>query len=341
MSADRSALPDPRPSPVSATIDLEAEGARFGQLLCPWSRDDSAWGHLATPIGVIRRGEGPTALLIGGSHGDEYEGPIALWRLAAQPPLERLTGRILLIPALNRAAFDAARRLSPIDGANMNRIFPGRPDGSPSEKIAHYVAQALAPQADITLDIHSGGRTLDFLPFAACHLAPDPDHEARCWAAAQAFGAPYALKMRELDAVGMLDTTLETMGKTFVTTELRGGGASTAESAAVAIRGVRNLLIHAGVLAGQPDLTAGRSVQLAQEDPSCFHLAEVAGLLDWAVDLGAPLRAGDLIAHIHPTDRLGQSPLAIEAQCDGLLLGRRHAGLTAIGDCVAVMAQPV
>ncbi|WP_177486089.1 succinylglutamate desuccinylase/aspartoacylase family protein, partial [Pseudomonas sp. F16(2018)] len=87
--------------------------------------------------------------------------------------------------------FQAGTRTSPIDRGNLNRSFPGRPDGSVTEKIADYFRRTLLPLADIVLDIHSGGRTLDFLPFAACHVLPDKAQQARCEAGMQAFAAPY------------------------------------------------------------------------------------------------------------------------------------------------------
>ena len=70
-----------RPSPISASVDFERDGIQHGHLKLPYSRDDSAWGALMMPLTVIKRGEGPTALLTGGNHGDEYEGPIALFDL--------------------------------------------------------------------------------------------------------------------------------------------------------------------------------------------------------------------------------------------------------------------
>ena len=65
------------PSPLVATVDFQAEGIQHGFLRMPYSRDDSAWGSVLIPITVAKNGDGPTALLTGGNHGDEYEGPIA------------------------------------------------------------------------------------------------------------------------------------------------------------------------------------------------------------------------------------------------------------------------
>ena len=61
---------------------------------------------------------------------------------------------------------------------NLNRCFPGAPDGTPTQKIADYFQRTLLPMADYVLDYHSGGKTLDFIPFAAAHRLDDGDREA-------------------------------------------------------------------------------------------------------------------------------------------------------------------
>ena len=242
MSGDH----DLAPSPIFATVDFERDGVQHGFLRLPYSRDDSAWGSVLTPITVIGHGDGPTALLTGGNHGDEYEGPIALFDVARSLAPDAVTGRVIIVPALNYPAFRAGTRTSPIDRGNLNRSFPGSPIGTPTQKIADYVTRVLLPKAKYVLDFHSGGKTLDFLPFAAAHILDDKAQEAACFSAVEAFGAPYSVKMLEIDAVGMFDTTAEESGKVFVTPELGGGGTATAASAAIAIRGGRNLLRHAG-----------------------------------------------------------------------------------------------
>jgi predicted deacylase len=94
---------------------------------------------------------------VGGNHGDEYEGPVALLNLARELEPESVSGRIVIIPALNYPAVEAGTRLSPIDGRNMNRTFPGRWDGSVTEMIAHFVQNEILPGVDAVIDMHSGG----------------------------------------------------------------------------------------------------------------------------------------------------------------------------------------
>ncbi|MCF3973504.1 N(2)-acetyl-L-2,4-diaminobutanoate deacetylase DoeB [Paracoccus salsus] len=324
-------------NPISPTIPLDGQGKTHGFLRLPYSRNDSAWGSVMIPITVIANGEGPTALLTGGNHGDEYEGPIALQQLAWEIEPSDITGRVIIVPYMNYPAFRAAARVSPIDHKNLNRIFPGRPDGSPSHKIAHYFAHVLVPMADIVLDYHSGGKTLDFLPYAAAHYLEDKAQQAKCVEAVKAFGAPYTMMMLEIDAVGMFDTTVEAQGKVFVTTELGGGGTATARSSEIAVRGARNVLRHAGILSGAVELPED-SVMLDMPGDDCFHFATRDGLMHPLADLGDAVRKDQPIARIWPPDRTGVEPVDVLANRDGVIAARHFPGLIQTGDCVAVIA---
>ncbi|KIN61120.1 Succinylglutamate desuccinylase/aspartoacylase family protein [Sulfitobacter noctilucae] len=324
-------------NPIKPTIPLDVEGVHHGFLKLPHSRNDSAWGSVMVPITVIANGQGPTALLTGANHGDEYEGPIALQELAATLSAEDVTGRVIILPMMNQPAFAAGTRCSPIDGANMNRSFPGRPDGTVTQKLCHYIATQLVPLADLVLDFHSGGKTLDFLPFAAAHVLDDKEQEAACMAAMQAFNAPFSVRMLEIDNVGMFDTEVERQGKVFVTTELGGAGTATARSVAIARKGIRNLLIHAGITQGEVD--SAPSAQLDMPDDSCFAFAEEAGLVEYLHDLGADVAKGQAIARIWPADRSGVAPCLCTAQRDGVLTARHIPGLIKIGDCLALVAS--
>ena len=326
-------------NPITPTIPLDEDGVHHGFLKLPHSRDDSAWGSVMIPITLIKNGKGPTALLTGANHGDEYEGPIALQDLAVSLNPTEVTGRVIILPMMNMPAFAAGKRCSPIDGANMNRSFPGRHDGTTTQKICDYIATQLVPIADVVLDFHSGGRTLDFLPFAAAHILEDKEQEAACMAAMQAFNAPFSVRMLEIDNVGMFDTEVENQGKVFVTTELGGAGTATAQSVRIAKKGIRNLLIHAGILAGTPEVAA--SVQLDMPDANCFIFAEHAGLVEYTVDLGDKVQTGDVIARIWPSDRTGVLPTACIAKRDGILTARHVPGLIKVGDFAGLIAVPV
>ena len=328
-----------RPSPIVPGIPFDQDGIHHGFLRLPYSRDDSAWGNLMIPICVVRHGAGPVALLTGGNHGDEYEGPIAMQDLAVTLNPDEIDGTVIIVPAFNYPAFHAGTRTSPIDKGNLNRLFPGKPDGTVTEKIADFFQRTLIPMADVALDFHSGGKTLDFVPFACAHELDDKVQEASCMAAMQAFNAPYSMKLLEIDNVGMYDTAVEQQGKVFVSTELGGGGSSTARSVGIARRGIRNLLMHAGILQGEPDL--GPTIQLDMPDGDCFVFAEHDGMIEPLVDLGDKVQADQPVARIWSKHRTGVPPLTYRAQRSGILAARHFPGLVQTGDCIAVVAVVV
>lgn len=117
-----------------ADIDLEAAGKRVGHVRVPHSSHESAYGWIAVPIAVIRGGAGPDVLLTAGNHGDEFEGQIALLKLLRELQPEQVNGRIIILPRLNLPAAAAGRRTSPLDDGNLNRLFPGEPEGSPRRR---------------------------------------------------------------------------------------------------------------------------------------------------------------------------------------------------------------
>lgn len=326
-------------NPILPTISLDVDGKSHGFLRLPYSRDDSAWGSVMIPITVIKNGTGPTALLTGANHGDEYEGPVALMELALNLEPADIQGRVIVIPAFNYPAFRAATRTSPIDQGNMNRSFPGRPDGTVTEKIAHYFSTTLLPEVDVVVDFHSGGKTLDFVPFASAHILDDKEQQGACVAAVEAFNAPYTMMMLEIDNAGMYDTAVEDQGKVFITTELGGGGSATARSISIAKKGVRNVLKHVGIMKG--DLEIEPTTMLDMPDGDCFMFCEDDGLFEPMMDLGDQVEAGDIVARVWPADRTGKPPIDYKARRAGILASRHFPGLIKSGDCMSVVAVVV
>ncbi len=328
-----------RNNPITCTIGLNGQGVRHGHLKLPYSHDRSAWGSIMIPITVIAGGDGPTVLMTGANHGDEYEGPIALMDLALKLDPRVLSGRVIIVPMMNYPAFRAGLRTSPVDGGNMNRVFPGRPDGTVTEKIADYFQRTLLPMADIVLDIHSGGKTLDFVPFAAAHVLQDKAQQERCVAALTAFNAPYHTMLLEIDSRGMYDSAVEDMGKVFITTELGGGGSASAATTAITRRGIDNLLRHAGLLDGDPEITPSQKLEMPGME--CFVFCDSSGLLEMTVDPGDMVRKGQVVGRVHNVERTGLAPAEYTAAIDGILAGRHFPGLIEMGDMLALVAVPV
>ncbi|MEM1401107.1 MAG: succinylglutamate desuccinylase/aspartoacylase family protein, partial [Pseudomonadota bacterium] len=108
-------------STVSVSIDLAADGRHVGDLRVRWSDNSVPLGFHPVPIISLKNGSGPSVLMTGGTHGDEFEGPSALMRLVASLKPDEMTGQVIILPALNAPAVRSASRVSPLDGANLNR----------------------------------------------------------------------------------------------------------------------------------------------------------------------------------------------------------------------------
>ncbi len=141
-----------------------------------------------------------------------------------------LRGTVILMPALNPPAVEARTRVSPIDEKNLNRVFPGDADGTITERIAHLVTSRVLPLADVVLDLHADGQATDIMPSMMIHELRSTDRMARTVAVMKAFRAPVGILIKEFESEGMLDTTVECMGKIFGCCELGRLGRVTPET---------------------------------------------------------------------------------------------------------------
>jgi len=338
----RAVSPPQKVSTLRVTVDFDKPGKRTGFIEVPHSVHDDAWGVIPVPVAVISNGRGPTVLLEGGNHGDEYEGPIALGELIRDLDPGAVSGRLIFIPAINLPAVMAARRTSPLDELNFNRTFPGNPHGSPTQQIAAYVNDVLFPIADAFLDLHSGGSSLAMIPSAIIEPVADPDQTKRNQAAARAFGAPMAVAIDNRGDPRTATASAARAGLTVVGTEMAGGGAVSIEALRLCRRGVRNVLAHLGALAPEKADPPGTPTPIYElAGPSAYVLASDEGVFEPYHENGATVRAGEPAGRIHFLNDPIRRPVELAYQADGVLYGRRHPGKVRPGNCCLVVARPL
>mgnify|MGYP001411012476 CR=1 FL=1 len=203
---------------------------------------------LAVPALVARgRRPGPTLLATAAVHGDEYEGVIAIQELFDELDVEAMAGTFLGVPVLNGPAFAAATREGHWDHLNLARIFPGSPDGGPSQRLAHAFTSHLLPLADLYADLHAGGSAYAIKELAG-YMLRDDEVGARQQAAAIAFGLDLVWGTAPLP--GRTLSAAAALGVPAIYVELRGEGRARPDDVATARRGLRNLLALLGVLPG-------------------------------------------------------------------------------------------
>jgi len=330
---------------INTTLNFEKPGKQVGFLQVPYSHNLGGWANVFIPTTVIIRGKGPTVLVLAGNHGDEYQGQIAIMKLARELTPDIVTGRIILIPSLNFPAARAATRLSPVDGMNMNRAFPGQPEGAVTSQIADYLTSVLFPMSDVVIDIHSGGRSMEFVPCSTMHLVADRAQRRAMLDAMLAWNADFAFLYADIAGTGLLPVEAEKQGKLVVTTEMGGGECVPAAVHRITQSGLRNVLIHVGTLKGRERTRASLGepptilTQALERDD--YLLAPESGIFEICLDLGAKVKRGETVGFIHHLERPDRAPERLVAKSSGYLITIRAPCLTQQGDCVAVIAQRV
>ena len=320
-------------------LDYERDGRQVDWLHLPHSVTRSAYGTIAIPAAVVRNGPGPTALLMAGNHGDEYEGQVALCNLIRELRPERIRGRVIILPAANLPAVMAGTRTSPIDEGNLNRSFPGEPHGTPTRAIAHYIDSVLFPLADLFHDLHSGGGSLAYMQFASTHAGPDPAVHERGLAALRAFAAPVSLVWRAGSDVRFSPHAAMRRGVPALGGEFGGGGSLSRRGLAIVEDGLERLLRHLGIVEGRPEPRPTRMMEVPTRDH--FVYAPGAGVFEAATELGDAVRAGDLCGRVHFVDDPARPPLECRFAADGVVVCQRHPARVERGDCVAHTAVDV
>jgi uncharacterized protein len=207
------------------------------------------------PIVCIVGETGPTVLLVGGNHGDEYEGQVALAELCRTLDPSALRGRVIIVPST--ANFPAAltgRRISPIDGGNLNRSFPGGEGGSPTQMIAHFIETKLLPMSDCAVDVHSGGSSFQYCPTIRARSNSDAQITERTLTLLHAFGAPYGCICKPIAGESRtLAAAAARCDVPYLCIEIGGGGCIRPELLSLTKFGLMRILVASGVLDGKFD----------------------------------------------------------------------------------------
>lgn len=328
------------PSRLWTELDFAKDGKQVGTIHLPHSVTRSAYGLIEIPLAVIRNGPGPTLFLMGGCHGDEWEGQIALGRLVRELEPATIRGRVIVLPSASLPAAKAGVRVSPIDNLNLNRTFPGRADGLPTQQIAHYIDTVLMPMADVFVDLHSGGVSLQYLPSTWVSLIDEPDHDSRSLAALRAFGGRLGIALSGAEAKNFPGTSSDSATAKRVIAlsgEYGGAGDVSLDGLRVIETGLRNLMAHLGMTAGAP--TNEAPMRITSIDRKELYLfSPEYGVFEPARMLGEEVRQGEPAGRIHSIEFPWRAPIEVHFRASGLLVARRAIGSVKPGDCLLHLA---
>ena len=321
---------------LEVTINLHEPGKRAGDILLRWSDNARPLGVYPTPVACIVGKPGPTALLVAGVHGDEFEGPVALSQLIAEIDPDQIEGRLIILPAFNSPAVLASQRTSPLDGRNMNRAFPGDPDGGPTDMLANFLVSVLMPEADLVIDLHAGGKASVFATSALATRCDDKGLMQANLGLAAAFGAPLTWVLGAFNDTRSLNAAALNAGVPMIAAELGGGGGTDPVQVSQAVMGVKRCLAHAGIIK-EALPKASPSILVETRSSSDNIYAPATGLFDRHFAAGDHVEAGQLAGYIRSLDRLDDAPVSLHFAVDGVVLAHGNRGYVMRGDMLAML----
>jgi len=325
---------------VRVDVDLDATGRHIGIAAIDYSDDAHAFAAIPVPIAVLSGGPGPTVLLTGGTHGDEWEGQLLVRRLIRTLDPTRLHGRILALPGLNQPAVRAARRTSPIDGANLNRSFPGNPNGGPTAILADFVEQELLPRADYAVDLHSGGTATRYLPCAFLRIDGDDQRTEQKLAAAEAFGLPDTFVVAGSPETRTLSAAADRQGAVMLAAELAGAGSVDVNVLSAANEALYRLLEHWKLL---DPTTEERESPVATRflRPAALVTTPIDGIFEPIAALGDTVGKDEVVGYIHRVDDIDAAPVELRAPLAGVIAVARVLPLVSAGSHAYSISTPI
>jgi len=259
--------------------------------------------------------DGPRLCLIAGIHGCEYSSVAAVRHFARGLDPERLAGSVTAVPIVNLPSFWARSPfVTPADGKNLNRCFPGSSEGTYSEVLAHEVFERLIAPSDYLVDLHGGDMVEALEPFALYDASPVEDTAREM---AMAFGFPYVVRLERLGAPVSGTTSAAAAAAGIPAVIAEAGGRGLLEEAAVDlfVRGLENVLRRLGMLDGEPAASPPGMRSVAR---FVWLRSRAAGWWEPAVRAGSEVGTGALLGTV--SDLYGDTIEEVHAPESGVLL---------------------
>jgi len=272
------------------------------------------------PVTTVRGARpGPALALVAGNHGYEYPPILALQRLRGMIDAGTLSGTVIMVHVANMPSFlGRTVYFSPVDGKNLNRVYPGRADGTVSERIALAITTEVIEKADYVLDLHCGDGNESLRPYVYQTVTGRAEIDDANRELALAFGIDHILvdRGRPTDPAHSLycSTTAITRGKPAITVESGGLGGKDDESVEIIESGVQGVMRHLKMIERGP-APVERPVYL---DPAVVVTSPATGILYPRVERNQDIAEGTVMADI--TDFFGARIAEVKAPIGGVVL---------------------
>ena len=280
---------------------------------------------------------GPTLALLGGVHGDEDEGVLAVCRIVQELTSLPFVGTVRAVAPANPAAWSSGSRTSPLDDGNLARSFPGAGNEGPTPALAAGITASVIDGADVLIDLHSAGlnyRMPLFCGFTRASVVADDSERA-----ALAFGAPLIWAHAESPSGRSLSVAGE-RGIPAVYAECSGGGSIRRDELDAYVAGVLSVMAEFGMLPSPgrrrvPD--PARWVYDGGGDLDSGTQSEHDGLFVSSTSAGAVVAAGEEIGRIY--DYQGALLHVVRASDEGMVMFLRRRARVRAGDVIFSLAR--
>jgi len=290
---------------------------------------------LSIPVAVVHGARpGPVLSLVAGSHGTEYASIIALEKLIELLEPATLSGTVIIVPLVNVPSFEQKiAHLNPIDGKNMNRTYPGKVDGTESERAAHFITKEVVEPCDHLVDFHGGDIDESLRPYSYWTKTGNEKQDVISRGMVLAFGLDHIIistdRPTDPQASRFLENTATTRGKPSITVEAGHAGTVEPEDVSALVEGSLSLMRHLKMLPGEPN---------AVESP--VWIDRVASVTSDATGIFYPLvRRGSYVGKGmrlgYVTDYVGRTVFEARAPEAGVILFIRAVPSMTRGEAIA------
>jgi predicted deacylase len=296
-------------------ISLPAAGKRVAGRFT-FSGDEGLEKYEWPYIAVVGKVSGPTVLVTAGIHAAEYTGTLAAIRLGREIDPARVRGILLVIPLLNRPGFfERSVYVNPEDGENLNRVFPGDPNGKWSERFAHRLLTEIVTRCEYAIDLHAGDLIEDLTPFVIYRETGEAALDDRIRRMANAYGARWAVRSAPTgERPGSLYALAALNGVASLLAESGGRGLVIEEDVARHVRGVTNVLHAIGALDGPAVQVAAPRVVKSFD----WLRSPVEGIFHCRVRVDQQVADGEVIGEL--VDLVGEPLATVRAPVSGVVL---------------------
>jgi hypothetical protein len=271
------------------------------------------------PVSVVNGAKpGPVLALVAGTHGYEYTSIVALPRVLAKLDPKRMAGAVILVHMANPPAFYERRIYRNVDGKNLNRVYPGKADGTQTERIAFAMTREVIDKATHLVDMHCGDGNESLWRYSYWQITGDAKMDAAGKEMALAYGFEYIVIDRERpkDPAKSLYTsnTAVLRGKPAITAESGGMGLTDEDSVGAQEKGALSVIAHLGI----QDLPSARVKKPLFIDRSEVATAPQTGVWQWSVEKMQTVDEGAVLGHV--SDAYGKVLAEVKAPFAGKVL---------------------